>query len=169
MDVIKFGTSGGHRGVVYSPHAKFTSMNFEGSSIDDAFYTVRWETALDRTEVAPIFGALALAENGTKNFILESIFLSKPVAAFALEMKARKSDNCIGLRVQQERQTFLWRLPIWDDDSSTVVAFLNKDSDIETVATLARDTAKALQAEHVLEQMPLFHQAFSEYAELIVS
>lgn len=27
MDVIKFGAPDGHRGVVYNPHAKFTSMN----------------------------------------------------------------------------------------------------------------------------------------------
>lgn len=168
MDVIKFGTSNSPRGVVYDPDTKFTSMDFEGTSLDKAFYIIRWETDLDKKAVASILGSLALAEYGTKNYIVDGLFLSKPVAASALEMTARKSDSCIGIRVEQERQTFLWRLPIWDDSSSTVVAFLNKDSDIEAVAGLAKDTAKVHQAEHVLEQLPFFHQAFSEYAEIVI-
>ncbi len=166
IDVIKFGGEGkGHDGTAYDPNAMFINMNFEGG--DDKFYIVRWETDLDRKSVAPIMGSLALHEASTRSYLLGSEKWKATVPADLVEAEAKNNHDLNGIRVEQKEQTLLWRLPIMDDPSAIVAAFLTENSDFERIAKLAEDTARPEQLNYVLMHLPLFHQAYAEYANLI--
>lgn len=133
-------------------------------SPEKAFYIVRWDTLLDRVGAAPLMGRLALAEEGTDNYLLGSEIWPDKVPAESLEAEAIKDVYCRGIRVEQQHQTILWRLPVAEigETGPKLMGFLTSQSDLDSIIRLAEETVQPDERAYVRDYLPLFHRAYTD-------
>jgi hypothetical protein len=169
LQVYKFLGEGSLKAAVYDPREMGMSLNIAADSKqpDGSYYILRWNTAHDKSQAARELSKLALPEPSQCYVIRDEFGACDQVATPDLQQNVEQTD-CVGLRVDQVDQAFLWQKPLHGESTSRYVAFLTAESDIASVNVLAVQTISPRLLNFAREHLPLFHQAYEYFAPQLI-